>query len=181
MDPCDRSDTEYQNDFVLQRKPSDFRRPFLAGHLVSVDFGCCCCCCCWDIVGAYTGAYVGGTIGSAIGYRHLRKEDPKLWKYRWLLLLSVLATATIVGLIFLALYFDWLSGDSLAISVVAVLLGVWVFGANPALCFLAARKFSWRLLGISFLLSLVGMVIGFAVGCAVMGGSIVLPGLFGTP
>ena len=152
-----------KEDFLLERKPSNFRETY-SGKSVFLAGGACCCCCCWHVIGALIGAYLGGTIGSGIGYNKLRKNKENLSKYRWLLLFSALSTAVLVGVLFAISHLDiFVPPLPLLIS-----LCIWVLAINPCICFLAARKFSWRLLLLSLLFSLLGTVIGFGIGWAVL-------------
>lgn len=152
-----------KEDFLLERKPSNFRETY-SRKSVFLASGACCCCCCWHVIGALIGAYLGGTIGSGIGYSKLRKNKENLSKYRWLLLFSALSTAVLVGVLFAISHLDIF----VPLLPLVISLGIWALAINPCICFLAARKFSWRLLLLSLLFSLLGTVIGYGIGWAVL-------------
>jgi hypothetical protein len=102
-----------------------------------------------------------GVIGSGIGYKVLRSKKEYLPKYHWLLLWSLLATAGLVGLVQILNshnILDWLTWPAL------IIFAIWTLGINPCLCFLAAKRFSWRLLWMSLGISLPLAAIGFWIG-----------------
>jgi hypothetical protein len=179
-----------EEEFCLERKSNDFGRAF-SNSATPVAFAFCCCCC-WDIVGAYVGAYIGGTIGSGIFYWRLRHRERKLPKYRWILLFSFLSALLFTAFYIATIYWyewaddldpGWLRRITLGISdfgsgyfwipFVSMII-VCAAAINPLICLIALKRFSWRFVLISTVSAVVGMVCGFAIGCAVLGGSIVL-------
>jgi hypothetical protein len=168
-------DTSNASDFLLERKPTDFRVPYRPGTSPSIGCCCCCCCsssscscCCMDVVGAYLGAYVGGAIGSGIGYRKLRRKHPDIRPY-WVALLWSLTVMILVGA---AGWVAVVSADMDAVAVTAILVGVGVvFLVNPFVCAHVAGRWSGLVFGLSLLLSIVCMFAGFFIGWAIMGES----------
>ena len=176
-----------EEEFRLERKPGDFGPASSQTKVLAAGF--CCCCCCWDIVGAYVGAYVGGTLGGGICYHRLRRRDRTLPKCRWVLLCSIISALFISALHIAALYWyswaedlepGWVRSALLGFSAVSTTylqvsflmsLAVCAFAINPLICTIALKRTSWRLLVLCGIFSLVGVLCGFAVGCAVLRGS----------
>lgn len=161
-----KDDRKIEEDFVLKEQPGSFRSPSKKKS-VFIAQAFYCCCCCWHIVGAYLGAYIGGAVGSGIAYKRVQRENEKVVKYRWLFLWSFLSTASIIGVLYI---FTWLEFDvpsDLQVPLL-VLLAVWFVLINPCLCFIAAKKFSWRVLLVSLLFSAPTAAIGFGIGWAIM-------------
>jgi hypothetical protein len=156
---------ESTEDYILERKPGSFRGTHTRRTIILAQF-IPCCCCCWHIIGAYIGAYIGGVIGSGIGYKQLQRKTEIIPKYRWLFLWSLLGTGGFIGSLFILDYctdlLDWLGWP------VLVVITIWTLGINPCLCFLAAKRFSWRLLWISLSISLPLAAIGFCIGWVVL-------------
>jgi len=178
-----------EEEFRLERKPADFPPPSSRNKVLVAGF--CCCCCCWDVIGAYVGAYVGGTLGAGIYYYKLRRREKELPKYRWVFLCSIIAALFISALYIAALrWYDWVD-DLEASTLRTALLGlsagsstylyasflmslaVCAFAVNPLICTIALKRTSWRFLIVCGIFSLIGTLCGFAIGCAVLGGSFV--------
>ena len=171
-----RRETGDLPDFVLRRRGGAFRRRSMGPSRLYTPV-CCCCCCCLDILGAWTGAYLGGLLGSGIGYRKLRRERSTP-SFGWAVLWSVVGTFVMFGIpagLFIAL--DLALVDA-TVWVLAGVLSGWSFVATPVWCFVVARRFSGRLLGISLLISFAGALLGLATGAAIMGGSALFAVLF---
>jgi hypothetical protein len=157
---------ETTEDYILERIPGSFRGLKTRKSFILAQMVPCCCCCCWHIIGAYIGAYIGGAIGSRIGYKQLQPKKENIPKYRRLFLWSLLGTGGFVGLLYIldncTNRLDWLDWP------VLILLAIWALGINPCLCFLAAKRYSWRLLWISLSISLPMAAIGFCIGWIVL-------------
>jgi hypothetical protein len=107
---------------------------------------------------------LGGMLGGGLVYRRLRRADPSVRPYRLVLVLNA-------GILLLTCF----SVAVLDLLPCALhLLAVWMIGVNPVLAFVGLGRFSWRVLLLSLLFSLLGCVAGFALGCAIMGESFVL-------
>jgi hypothetical protein len=151
---------------IFNNKDEDLPCSFRSSHKnrsVFLAQIACCCCCCWHIVGAYLGAYFGSVVGSGVAYRRVQRDNEKEVKYRWLFLWSFLSTCTILGVIYIIV----LLGINIS-NWLLVLLAVWFVLINPCVCFIAAKKFSWRILLLSLLFSVPMAAIGFGIGWAVL-------------
>lgn len=172
-----RSESVISDDFRLERHPSEF----LKGHrsyraLLSANMVACCssCCCCLDLLGAYAGTYLGSIVGTGIGYRELMKHHNNIPRYRWVVLTSVILNvvvhACVAGII------ACLPGPVPGILVVLILVVLipCVTLGTPCLGYWYAKRFSGKLLALSISLSVLGAVLGFCIGAAIMGGSVLI-------
>jgi hypothetical protein len=102
-----------------------------------------------------------GVIGSGIGYILLRSQKD-LPKFQWIFLWSFVGAVGLLGLVYILSqgnnFPSWLTWPAW------IVLAIWTLGINPCLCFLAAKRFSWRLLWISLAISLPLAAIGFWIG-----------------
>lgn len=167
--PHSRNPARDEPDFVLRLRPGDFRRPSGNGSICP-QIACCCCCCCLDVVGAWAGAWLGGMIGGGITYGLSRHRPPSVRSYGWVLLWNFLFTLALVG-IFAAL----IAADAKeTFLTLAIVLTGWTLLATPICCLVVGRRWSSKIVGASLCAAVLGAVAGFAIGAAIMGGSVIL-------
>ena len=157
-------------DFVLRRRPGDFRRPSGKGS-VSPQMACCCCCC-LDILGACTGAWLGGMIAGGVAYSRTRRLHTSVRSYWWVVLWNFLVTLVLVGIL---VCMD--NAGARGTGFFAIVLTAWTFLATPICCLIVDGRGSSKVAGVALLASIMGAVVGFAIGAAIMGGSVIFGGL----